>query len=595
MHLNHLTAVSFALAALAAPTSPQTHDIQLIKRNGVKSAFYYPKPVSKSFPVSHVVTRDVSEADITVLATAALIKEFTLDASELKITQSHTDDAGVTHIYFVRTINGVTVDNNNCAVHIKNGKVIQASSSFSGGLAKREEKVQPPTMVVSLEDAVQIASKELAAPRDAIPAKFVYVQSASGKLIHAHQFQLRSPDNSKFYQVSVATDNGQLVQVVDFMNKASYNAIALPNSDPRDKFSTVTDPSDKKASPNGWHKDTKTYTDTQGNNAISAVSGKTVSGGSSLEFDTKFNPAEDATSEANKRAATVNTFYLVNRLHDITYNYGFTEAAGNFQNSNFGKGGEENDRVIISNQAEGMNNAEFGTPPDGQNGVMNMFRFNITSPNRDGSLDNGIPVHEFMHGVTNRLTGGSRQGNCLQTYGSAGMGEGWGDALAMFLQRKESDTRQTDVVMGSYVVNKASGIRNYPYSTNTKTNPLSFSTLNTLDEVHDIGEVWATILNEVYWNLVDKHGFSSEWLDSNQKKGNIIMLKLLIGGLKLQPCNPTFINARDAILKADETYYKGENKCLIWKGFAKRGMGKYADDTKRAVFDSKLPRECRGL
>jgi hypothetical protein len=49
--------------------------------------------------------------------------------------------------------------------------------------------------------------------------------------------------------------------------------------------------------------------------------------------------------------------------------YGFTEEAGNFQQYNFGRGGEESDAVITNAQdGSGFNNANFMTPPDGQNG-----------------------------------------------------------------------------------------------------------------------------------------------------------------------------------------------------------------------------------
>lgn len=40
-----------------------------------------------------------------------------------------------------------------------------------------------------------------------------------------------------------------------------------------------------------------------------------------------------------------------------------------------------------------------------------------------------------------------------------------------------------------------------------------------------------------------------------------------------QPCNPTFIQARDAILKAENLYYGGVYNCYIWRAFAKRGLG----------------------
>jgi extracellular elastinolytic metalloproteinase len=54
--------------------------------------------------------------------------------------------------------------------------------------------------------------------------------------------------------------------------------------------------------------------------------------------------------------------------------YGFDELAGNFQQHNFGRGGAENDAVIANAQdGSGFNNANFMTPPDGQNGRMRMY------------------------------------------------------------------------------------------------------------------------------------------------------------------------------------------------------------------------------
>src|SRR5262249_46874395 len=47
-------------------------------------------------------------------------------------------------------------------------------------------------------------------------------------------------------------------------------------------------------------------------------------------------------------------------------------------------------------------------------------------------------------------------------------------------------------------------------------------------------------------------------------------------GLKLEPSNPNFLQARDGILQADLADNGGVNRCLIWKAFAKRGMGPLA-------------------
>ena len=83
---------------------------------------------------------------------------------------------------------------------------------------------------------------------------------------------------------------------------------------------------------------------------------------------------------------------------------------------------------------------------------------------------------------------------------------------------------------------------------------------------------------QLYWNLVEKEGFSSNLYDASQIKGNVIALQLVTGGMKLQPCNPTFTTARNAILRADKAYYDGAYQCLIWKAFAKRGLGINSDE-----------------
>jgi extracellular elastinolytic metalloproteinase len=151
-----------------------------------------------------------------------------------------------------------------------------------------------------------------------------------------------------------------------------------------------------------------------------------------------------------------------------------------------------------------------------------------------------------------------------------------------------------EVPIGWYVLgNNATGpgIRDYPYSTNMSTNPHLYSNLNHLWEAHEIGEVWATMLFELYWALVEKHGFTPNWDNASSKKGNIIAMQLLIGGLALQPCNPKFLDARDAILLADNHYYNGANKCEIWKSFAKRGLGIDAVQSKH-VDGFGIPHKC---
>ena len=118
--------------------------------------------------------------------------------------------------------------------------------------------------------------------------------------------------------------------------------------------------------------------------------------------------------------------------------------------------------------------------------------------------------------------------------------------------------------------------------------------------VHAKGEVWAEILYEVFWNVVDDYGFSLKWFDHSYKKrhskkkrdyGNIMMLQNVVDGLKLQPCYPSFVDARDAILLADRQNYKGINQCSMWKGFAKRGLG--VEAKTGGIEDFTLPDDCK--
>src|SRR4030095_15283765 len=91
--------------------------------------------------------------------------------------------------------------------------------------------------------------------------------------------------------------------------------------------------------------------------------------------------------------------------HDFLYHLGFTEAAGNFQKSNFNRGGAENDYLFADAQdGSGTDNANFGTPPDGSNPRMQMFLF--SSPTRDGDFDADVIIHEYTHGLSNRLPRG---------------------------------------------------------------------------------------------------------------------------------------------------------------------------------------------
>ena len=226
-------------------------------------------------------------------------------------------------------------------------------------------------------------------------------------------------------------------------------------------------------------------------------------------------------------------------------------------------------------------------------------------PDRDSDLDSGVIAHEYGHGVSNRLTGGPGNAGCLQN--AEQMGEGWSDFLALVLTAEAGDE---DIArgVGNYVVFQDAtgiGIRPTAYSRDMAVNPSTYATVieeagtPTLTIPHGVGYVWATMLWEMYGNLVDEHGFSGDIYADWSTGGNNLALQLVIDGMKFQPCSPGFVQGRNGILDADLALTGGDNQCLIWQAFAKRGLGfsaeqrsskKTADGT--AAFD--LPPECGG-
>jgi len=298
-------------------------------------------------------------------------------------------------------------------------------------------------------------------------------------------------------------------------------------------------------------------------------------------------------------AAVTNLFYVNNIMHDIFYMYGFNEEAGNFQQSNLAKKGLGNDAVIANAQGgSGTNNANFASPPDGKPGRMRMYIFTTTTPNRDGDFSNDIIVHEYGHGISTRLTGGPANSDCLDDGESGGMGEGWSDFFAVLLQMKPTTTSATNFKVGAYVF-EGRTIRMYEYSTSMTTNPTTYGYINNPDwqEVHSIGEIWANMLYEVYFNLLAamNNKFNTDWYSADVNSANTLTLQIVVEGLKRQSCNPSFIDARNAILESEVTYAGGKYKCAIWKAFAKRGLGAKASSAgtgDSVTEDFTLPAGC---
>ncbi|TBU38083.1 Fungalysin metallopeptidase-domain-containing protein [Dichomitus squalens] len=586
-------AIALAATASAAPFAGSLKHTTLQTRStssGLTVESFHPESSFETFGVEGVDHPLSKRADFDIKdATVSFIQSKTgVKSDNVHFRTSFSNDVAH-HAYVRQRINGVPVANAVANVAFnKNNKVV----SFGNSFVKKPSSVPSTTPSISADDAIFKAESALSGKYNSHPTSLEWVAKKDGSLALAYAVQIQNDAKHEFYEAFVDAHSGEVIQLTDFVAKASYRVLPITKETLLEGFETLTDPANTAASPNGWNSDgTTTTTDTSGNNAIAYkgdTSNTTQQSSSGQNFVFTQDPDADPTTQENLDAARTNGFYVVNTVHDISYIYGFTEAAFNFQDDNFGKGGAGNDRVLISVQDdEGTDNAFFSTPPDGQNGQMAMFLWDLTSPERDGALENDIPVHENTHGISNRLTGGGT-GSCLQTDEAGGMGEGWSDAFAEWTEHKDASV--PDYVMGQYVTNSAAGIRSHPYSTNATTNPLRYSSLKTLDEVHDIGEVWANLLHNVYAALVAEHGFDENaHTDASGSGGNTVFLHLFIDSFSIQPCNPTFLTGRDAWIQADANRYNGANKCTLWKAFASRGLGVNAANHND---DSTVPDGC---
>ncbi|WP_394665381.1 T9SS-dependent M36 family metallopeptidase [uncultured Chryseobacterium sp.] len=225
----------------------------------------------------------------------------------------------------------------------------------------------------------------------------------------------------------------------------------------------------------------------------------------------------------------------------------------------------------------------------------------------DGSFDNGIVVHEYGHGISNRLTG-TGSGCLNSSLDKEQMGEGWSDFFALMLTNKAGDNASVPRGIGTYAVGQGisgGGIRPARYSPDFTINDFTYGDTNGMEytntsgqivpDVHSIGFVWASMLWDLHWQYVAKYGYSSDVM-SNTTNGSSRVLQLVTDALKLQICNPTFIDGRNAIIAADQAK-GGVDRCMIWRTFAKRGLGVNAAAGSKTnindqVEDFTVPADC---
>ncbi|MFT3908988.1 MAG: M36 family metallopeptidase [Ferruginibacter sp.] len=428
----------------------------------------------------------------------------------------------------------------------------------------------------------------------------------AGSILADNLFDFTKSNNS----LPQAITNSPLV-----INNASYRVVPYPAESPSHPGGTpalVNNPwnlTPGNATSLKWQSNgTTDFTITRSNNVLAqedrndnngtGASPASTTAAPDLTFN--FTPnftvvATQTTPVQNQQFNTTNLFYWNNIAHDITYQYGFDEVSGNFQDNNQGRGGLGGDYVYADAQdGGGTNNANFSTPADGNHPRMQMYLWN-GNPQKDGDVDNGVVVHEFGHGISTRLTGGPSNSGCL---GSAEqMGEGWSDYYClMYTQDWPNSNLNTGFNsprgIGTYVIGQSptgSGIRNQKYCTNFSVNNQVYATTIS-GESHNRGEIWCATLWDMTWNIINQVGsINPNIMDPNGVGGNSIALKLVTEGLKLQPCAPGFIDGRNAILQADQILYGGAYECAIREAFRRRGMGAFASQGSSGSVSDQIP------
>jgi hypothetical protein len=334
--------------------------------------------------------------------------------------------------------------------------------------------------------------------------------------------------------------------------------------------------------------------------------------------NSKCDPAQLVPGGNDIEASVAHLFVSHNRMHDYSYFLGFTEANHNMQQKNLGANPDptrENDPEVGNAQAGaitggqptflGRDNANQITLQDGIPGITNQYLFQpiaaaFYAPCTDGSYDMSIVGHEYTHAISNRMIGGPDEGITSEQGGA--MGESWGDLVAgEYLFSHGYDNGANPWAVGPYATgNEHEGIRDYAINDN----PLTYADYgfdSTGVEVHADGEIWNGTQWDVRQALVDKWNAAfpygdkalqlrcaqgtatSSPLPADQCPGNRRWVQLMFDAFLLQQGATSMLDARDAMLAADQMRFGGANQKELWLAFARNGMG--ADATTETADD----------
>ena len=542
------------------------------------------------------------------------------DLDALRLTSRYRSPDGVTHLAYVQTYGGIAAYDNTLLANIDDeGRLLNI-----GGAAVDDLRVASVTPDLDATAALGIAKREVGGamlPSRARPGRgperpttFSNRDSArlalfnDGSSTRLGWLVQVTGQHDHLYEVVVDAHDGEVLKrrsLTHFLSRASVhrNHPGAANGGAAEVVDLSADPTwlsgadtNKRLRGQNAH----AYADDDGRDGFTSA-GEDIPASSGTDwtypvtpFGTSppcplvagapgctWDPSDSASKAQNRAQATTQLFYLVNRMHDHLKAppIGFTPAARNFE------GGDALDAE--ANDSDAMNNASMSTPPDGASPWMEMHLFgptarepNVAPLNSSDAAD--IVYHEYVHGFTSRSVGSGRGIDAKQ---SSALGEGWSDWYALDFLVGDGlviDNAATDgeLQIGEYLIpggfrwqgvdcRVGSRAARCPAVGSAGSGGFTLGDMSRIGpfEVHDVGEIWAQTLWDLRRALASKPGAARA---------------LVTGGLRLAPDDPSFIEARDAILQADAAL-GGTNRATLWQVFAARGMGHSATTTSSAA------------
>ncbi|MEM9696898.1 MAG: M36 family metallopeptidase, partial [Myxococcota bacterium] len=176
--------------------------------------------------------------------------------------------------------------------------------------------------------------------------------------------------------------------------------------------------------------------------------------------------------------------------------------------------------------------------------------------------------------------------------------EGWADFIGLYMSHLESDAGAGAYPVGVYATDDPYfGIRRYPYSTDFGINDLSFRHIQNGEplpggapfipsgdnnQVHNAGEIWATMMWGAYQALLDRsrgNDAAYSYAEARRRMADYIVM-----GMMLTPESATYTESKDAIVAA-ATAVDIEDGRAVAEAFARRGAGSCAVSPPRYVTD----------